>query len=675
MGKLLKLFYDWFSFDKKMKQQNISNEPTNDITDETTSVLPFTLNTEMINSLLKSIFCNDNYDPLLAEIILFIVNAQSGSTSLVQRNYSIGYNRAGKIMDQIEKLGIVGMQAGAEPREVLIQDEKDLLAHLKIMAKYTNRYKDLEPKERRELLKYDLESIFSKDSINNTEASSFKDLDEETLANLDVDENDYIVYPNGVKLRFVDGAIYYDNIINETTSILGYNSGEFYISNHTDDGYIESDYMRASCLACWELFTDKLICLIRNDHERVNYEFMRKCQKAMRGFYRHDAIKIRLRNGTDSHTISRDFLEKVLNTSISIPFSIDKKKLMEVLYSSGIDIVNTIEEIIGKDFTQYELCTIKFEDDVLYNQVSIHKHEIESKLFIPSITIQYIKKNTIRIGIPNYSVNVGMYQFTFGGENGKWMTNCLQDGYSMLTLTELINNNEFYRSAVQESWHDDNEKRMINIQAECYSRIDKDILNSRISKIKFSDRYDSEQINYIAMAAFYKQCDVLLDDFIESTHGEYEIISKTHTNGMLTTKVRAYHETFIFTEGHSMHNNVLNLNEYDEPNIEKEDTNGYIYVMINPSLEGMVKIGKTKRDPNERVKELSSATGVPTPFILVFYKPFRNCDSAEKAIHHILEEKGCRINDNREFFNISSTEAIKIVQLMYDEELKKYITT
>ena len=142
------------------------------------------------------------------------------------------------------------------------------------------------------------------------------------------------------------------------SSILGYNSGEFYISNHTDDGYIESDYMRASCLACWELFTDKLICLIRNDHERVNYEFMRKCQKAMRGFYRHDAIKIRLKNGTDSHTISRDFLEKVLNTSISIPFSIDKKKLMEVLYSCGIDIVNTIKEIIDRDFTQYELCTL-----------------------------------------------------------------------------------------------------------------------------------------------------------------------------------------------------------------------------------------------------------------------------------------------------------------------------
>lgn len=675
MGKLLKLFYDWFSFDKKMKQQNISNEPTNDITDETTSVFPFTLNTEMINSLLKSIFCNDNYDPLLAEIILFIVNAQSGSTSLVQRNYSIGYNRAGKIMDQIEKLGIVGMQVGAEPREVLIQDEKDLLAHLKIMAKYTNRYKDLEPKERRELLKYDLESIFSKDSINNTEASSFKDLDEETLANLDVDENDYIVYPNGVKLRFVDGAIYYDNIINETTSILGYNSGEFYISNHTDDGYIESDYMRASCLACWELFTDKLICLIRNDHERVNYEFMRKCQKAMRGFYRHDAIKIRLKNGTDSHTISRDFLEKVLNTSISIPFSIDKKKLMEVLYSCGIDIVNTIKEIIDRDFTQYELCTLWYEDDVLYNQISMHKHDIESKLFIPNITIHYMKKNTVAMDIPNYSVNVGKYQFTFGGENGKWMTNCLQDGYSMLTLTSLIDNDIYYRHSVQECWHDDNEKRMINIQAECYSKIDKDILNSRISKSKFSDEYDSERINYIAMAAFYKQSDVLLDDFIESTHGEYEIISKTYINGMLTTKVKAYHETFIFTDGHSMHSNLVNLNEYDDTNIEGDNTNGYIYVMINPSLENMVKIGKTKRDPNERVKELSSATGVPTPFILAFYKPFRDCDFAEKAIHHILEEKGYRVNDNREFFKISSTEAIKIVQLMYDEELKKYTTT
>ena len=45
---------------------------------------------------------------------------------------------------------------------------------------------------------------------------------------------------------------------------------------------------------------------------------------------------------------------------------------------------------------------------------------------------------------------------------------------------------------------------------------------------------------------------------------------------------------------------------------------GYIYALINPSLEGLVKIGKTTRDPTDRVRELSSSTAAPTPFVLAF---------------------------------------------------------
>lgn len=61
-------------------------------------------------------------DPLFAEVAKFVVNNQQGSTSMIQRNYSIGYNRAGKIMDQLEKMGVVGSQIGSKPREVLIKD-------------------------------------------------------------------------------------------------------------------------------------------------------------------------------------------------------------------------------------------------------------------------------------------------------------------------------------------------------------------------------------------------------------------------------------------------------------------------------------------------------------------------------------------------------------------------
>ena len=65
-------------------------------------------------------------DPMFEDAARLIVSSQSGSTSLIQRKYSIGYNRAGRLMDQLEKAGIVGAAHGSKPREVLIQDEVSL---------------------------------------------------------------------------------------------------------------------------------------------------------------------------------------------------------------------------------------------------------------------------------------------------------------------------------------------------------------------------------------------------------------------------------------------------------------------------------------------------------------------------------------------------------------------
>ncbi len=64
----------------------------------------------------------DNIDPMFAEVARFVVSNQQGSTSAIQRRFAIGYNRAGRIMDQIEGAGIVGAASGSKPREVLIQD-------------------------------------------------------------------------------------------------------------------------------------------------------------------------------------------------------------------------------------------------------------------------------------------------------------------------------------------------------------------------------------------------------------------------------------------------------------------------------------------------------------------------------------------------------------------------
>lgn len=65
-------------------------------------------------------------DPMFEDAARLIVREQSGSTSLIQRRFAIGYNRANRIMDQLEKAGIVGVAYGSKPREVLIMDGNSL---------------------------------------------------------------------------------------------------------------------------------------------------------------------------------------------------------------------------------------------------------------------------------------------------------------------------------------------------------------------------------------------------------------------------------------------------------------------------------------------------------------------------------------------------------------------
>lgn len=67
-----------------------------------------------------------NRDKLFEDCAKVVVQTQSGSTSMLQRRFNLGYNRAGRIMDQLEAAGIVGPAAGSKPREVLYHTESEL---------------------------------------------------------------------------------------------------------------------------------------------------------------------------------------------------------------------------------------------------------------------------------------------------------------------------------------------------------------------------------------------------------------------------------------------------------------------------------------------------------------------------------------------------------------------
>ena len=70
----------------------------------------------------------------------FVVNTQTGSTSKIQRTFSVGFNRAGRLMDQLEEAGIVGPQNGSKPREVLVQSEIELLNILQTLREQGRKF-------------------------------------------------------------------------------------------------------------------------------------------------------------------------------------------------------------------------------------------------------------------------------------------------------------------------------------------------------------------------------------------------------------------------------------------------------------------------------------------------------------------------------------------------------
>ena len=90
-------------------------------------------------------------------------------------------------------------------------------------------------------------------------------------------------------------------------------------------------------------------------------------------------------------------------------------------------------------------------------------------------------------------------------------------------------------------------------------------------------------------------------------------------------------------------------------------TPGFLYVLVNSAMPGLVKVGKTQRDPETRAQELSGVTGIPTPFVVAYHEWFSDCSAAEDFVHAYLEEMGYRLAENREFFSAPVKVAIEAI--------------
>jgi len=97
---------------------------------------------------------------------------------------------------------------------------------------------------------------------------------------------------------------------------------------------------------------------------------------------------------------------------------------------------------------------------------------------------------------------------------------------------------------------------------------------------------------------------------------------------------------------------------------------GYVYILSNPSMPGLVKIGKTTREPHSRAGQLYQ-TGVPTPFKveLALYSP--DCHELERKAHTMLA--GRRPSGGREFFAIEVDAAIAAVTECHDAQVREWL--
>lgn len=98
---------------------------------------------------------------------------------------------------------------------------------------------------------------------------------------------------------------------------------------------------------------------------------------------------------------------------------------------------------------------------------------------------------------------------------------------------------------------------------------------------------------------------------------------------------------------------------------------GYLYVLRNPAYPDLLKIGKTRRTPEDRAQELSASTGVPDAFHVVYQLEMPDCDIAERLTHEQL--KDFRHKADREFFRVSEQTAISVVNEIGASLLERHI--
>ncbi len=99
-------------------------------------------------------------------------------------------------------------------------------------------------------------------------------------------------------------------------------------------------------------------------------------------------------------------------------------------------------------------------------------------------------------------------------------------------------------------------------------------------------------------------------------------------------------------------------------------TPGFVYLLTNASMPGLIKIGATTADVATRAKQLTASTSSPTPFHEVYSRRVKDVNAAEAAVHSALATY--RVNEGREFFRVSVYEAARTLDSLLGETFSRF---
>ncbi|WP_244832487.1 GIY-YIG nuclease family protein [Caballeronia sp. TF1N1] len=114
---------------------------------------------------------------------------------------------------------------------------------------------------------------------------------------------------------------------------------------------------------------------------------------------------------------------------------------------------------------------------------------------------------------------------------------------------------------------------------------------------------------------------------------------------------------------------MLGVDEQEDRLPSSSPAPGWIYVLTNPHMPGLVKIGLTTRTPTARMGELAAATGVPEPFKLEWCRAVTDCAAVEAIVHRMMSDR--RVSNRREFFRADVATARQVIEAAAGSMLRR----